>query len=77
MKKSNKETPENLFAVPAKTWNKWDNQSKNMFNYLYFQGTKNAAIVIHPKGADVTTLTWNLAFLAADELYLMNKNKTP
>ena len=64
------ERTENIHKVQSRTWRKWNNQARFIFNTVYGQ-MEYQDVVIHPKSFPVNeeywkTIRWNAAWLAAD-----------
>lgn len=61
----------NQYKVPNKQWNKWNEQGKITFNYIYDVLMNQFKVVCPPKFGELPANTrkvvaWNTAWLAAD-----------
>jgi hypothetical protein len=64
------EATENTHQVPKRSWRKWNNQARYIFNQVYAQMGYQPAMK-HPKAELMhpdhwNTLRWNSAWVAAD-----------
>lgn len=61
----------NVYHVPAGTWEEWTVDAREIFNYLYSLMRANQNLFLHPKGVRNSrscwnTTAWNAAYEAAD-----------
>ncbi len=62
---------QNSYKVPKDQWRKWDDESRDTFNWLYSVMMKQPDLFHHPKAIKQNprhwkTTAWNSAWLAAD-----------
>lgn len=69
-------TLENVHNVPQKKWGRWDDMQRRLFNHIYADAKQIGTSLFHPatiqKGlssAEMDTVAWNAAWLAADHFY--------
>ncbi len=61
----------NSHRVPVKSWRKWTEHGRTVFNDTYEIYRNNQRLITHPKADPVPprhwkTIAWNMAWLAAD-----------
>ena len=61
----------NSHKVPKKTWDKWSEEAKTVFNSCYDYLVNNQSLISHPKAMRLIALhwkivAWNTAWIAAE-----------